>query len=53
MKLGCIYSNSNATIAKPSFSVRLRWFIIIVIIKPEYWLMLYIGTSKLIVIVLG
>ena len=48
-----IYSNSEVAIAKPSFSIRLRWFSIIVVINNEYWLMLSIGTSNVIVIILG
>ena len=46
-KFMSIYSNSNAAIAKLSFNIRLLWFsIIIIIINPECWLMLSIGTSN-------
>ena len=40
------YSNSNAAIAKPSLSIRLWWFSIIIMINLNYWLMLSIGTSN-------
>ena len=45
--------SASACCAKPSFSIRLLWFSIIIMIQLESWLMLSIGTSNVIVIILG